>query len=142
MSTMDAQLKKYYRAIKREMLCPGDTKARICKDIENDINAYLQENPDADFPAIEAHFGSPRQICAAYVEEMPTPELMKKLKIRKRITVSVCATVLVAAIAAVTIWAVAVASAYKENSDISAGYIKEGEIVIEQINIEEEEDSN
>lgn len=87
MRTLDAQLKKYYRAIKLEMLCPGDTKARICKDIENDIQAYLQEHPDADFAAVEEHFGSPKQICAAYVEEMATPELMKKLKIRKRIII-------------------------------------------------------
>lgn len=128
MTTLDAQLKKYYRAIKRELLCPGDTKARICKDIENDINAYLQENPGADFAAIEEHFGSPQQIAATYVEEMPTPELLKKLKIRKRIIAAVC----IAVVAAISIWAIAIAIALSNEYNISDGYIETGEIITEE----------
>ena len=98
MGNRNAALKRYYRSIHRCLPSSHKLKVKILAEIEGNINAFLQENPDADFAAIEARFGAPRQIAYAYVDELGTPELLKKLQIRKKIltiTISTIAVVLV-----------------------------------------------
>lgn len=85
MDSRDAALKRYYRSIRSYLPSSPKLKRKILAEIETNIIAYLQENPDADFATIEARFGASEQIASAYVDELGTPELLKKLHIRKRV---------------------------------------------------------
>lgn len=89
------ELKQYYRQIKRWLPCGGSLKKQLMANITATVEAYLAENPEADFPALQAHFGTPQQIAAAFVDEMDTAELLSKLKIRRHILqiVLVCASI-------------------------------------------------
>ena len=85
MSIFKRDLQKYFRQAKSELLCPWKTRKQIMADLKKNVSLYLEEHPEAAIENILHTFGSPRQIAASYVEELPTPELMKKLKLRRRI---------------------------------------------------------
>lgn len=86
-------LKRYYRSIRNCLPSSRKLKAKVLAEIDSNINEYLRENPYADIASIEARFGAPEQIAVAYVDELGTPELLKKLAIRKRILTIVISTV-------------------------------------------------
>ena len=79
------ELKKYYRQIKRWLPCGGKTKKQLMTNITATIENYLAENPEADFNALQSHFGTPQQIAASFVDEMDTVELLRKLRIRRKL---------------------------------------------------------
>ena len=107
-------LKRYYRSIRNCLPSSYELKAKVLADIENNINEYLRENPSADIASIEARFGAPEQIAIAYVDELGTPELLKKFQIRKRIL-----TIIISAVAIILIlWLGVVGwSAIREHND-------------------------
>lgn len=64
--------------------CSRKLKSIILHEIKGKITSYREENPDADYPQIESHFGMPWTIAAAYVDDMNTEELIHTLHIRKK----------------------------------------------------------
>ena len=98
LSNRNAALKRYYRSIRNCLPSSHKLKAKVLAEIDSNINEYLRENPCADIASIEARFGAPEQIAIAYVDELGTPELLKKFQIRKRIL-----TIVISAIAIILI---------------------------------------
>lgn len=96
------ELKSYYRQIKGWLPCGGRLKKNMMSCITATVEDYIASHPDADFAALQAHFGSPQQIATAFVDEMDTQELLHALRIRRRILFSVVYGVG----AAVAIWAI------------------------------------
>lgn len=85
-------LRDYCRAVKSWLPCDAKQKRRILEKIRLDVMGYLEENPDADFAAIQARFGTPQAIASAYVDDLDTAQLLYSLRIRKRIVTIVAAT--------------------------------------------------
>lgn len=99
-------LKRYYRQVASWLPCGGKTKREMMARIRATVDAYIAEHPAADLAAIQARFGTPQQIAAAFVDEMGTEELLNKLRIRRRIIkiIFLCVAIFLA------IWAIAVFS--------------------------------
>ena len=97
-------LKRYYRQVASWLPCGGKTKREMMARIRATVDAYIAEHPTADLAAIQARFGTPQQIAAAFVDEMGTEELLNKLRIRRRIIkiIFLCVAIFLA------IWAIAV----------------------------------
>ena len=119
------ELKKYYRQIKRWLPCGGKTKKRLMENIQSTVKEYLANNPEADFSAVQARFGTPQQIAASFIDEMDTAELLGKIRIRRRITSIITASVLLALL----FWGTFLAIALADEISNSYGYDKT-EIVI------------
>ena len=85
MNILDKNIKKYLRQVRSLLPCNLREKKRMLSDLQGRIGDYLEANPDADFSAVEAHFGTPQQIATAFVDEMGTAELLLKLRVRKRV---------------------------------------------------------
>ena len=102
------ELKQYYRQIKRWLPCGGSLKKQLMSTIVATIEEYRIEYPDADFPTLQAHFGSPQQIAVSFVDEMDTAELLSALKIRRRIfrVLTICALI------ALFLWSIAIIFAW------------------------------
>lgn len=100
MNLKDRQLKNYYRNISTLLPCPGGMKRNLLSGLKTQIAAYLEENPNADMETVQDRFGTPQQIVGAALEEMPTPEVLRKIHIRKRILLILGAALL----AALLIW--------------------------------------
>ncbi len=126
LSNCNVALKRYYRSIRNCLPSSRKLKAKVLAEIESNINAYLLEEPSADIASIEARFGSPEQIAVAYVDELGTPELLKKFHIRKKIltiTISAIAIVLILWLGVVS-WS-AITEYYDSNGDITDSGIVE-----------------
>lgn len=81
----EKEIQRYCRRVSSWLPCCRKEKKEILEKIRISIADYRDQNPGADFPAIEAHFGTPQAIAASYVDMMDTAELLRKLRIRRRI---------------------------------------------------------
>lgn len=119
MKERNMQLKRYYRSIRSWLPCSRRLKKKVLDGIQGNISAYLEENPAADLASIEQRFGKPQQIAGACVEEMGSQELMRDLRVRRKIVsiVMACAT------AVIIIWTAFVTIALIDNVNAENGYI-------------------
>ena len=101
---MMKELKNYYRRVSAWLPCRGAQKKLIMDNITNTVESYLAEHPEADFAALQAHFGTPEQIASAFVDEMGTGELLNALKVRRKLLKGAC----VCAFSLVAIWGISV----------------------------------
>ncbi len=97
MTRNDPALRRYYRKVRGWLPGTRKMKREILDQVRSSIEAYLEEEPGADMAGVEARFGSPQAIAAASVEARDTGELLRDLRIKRRI-VSMVAGVLAAAL--------------------------------------------
>lgn len=93
---MEKALSKYYRSISKCLPVDKKHKKQILEQIRHSVEDYRVENPAADIQGILEHFGTPQEITASYVENMTTPEILKKFCVRKTVLLVVCAVAAVA----------------------------------------------
>ena len=122
MGNLDAALKRYYRSIRKDLPCPYKTKKKIMQQIQESVGLFLEQNPDADFNAIQLHFGEPQTIALSYIEDQNGPELLRKMRIKK----SVITIVAGAVVAFLVIWSIAVVWAV-----ISEGRAQDGHVIVD-----------
>ncbi len=92
-------MRRYLWQVESWLPCSFKMKRSILGKIRGQIQAFCQENPNADLAALVARFGEPRQIAGTYVDELDRDRLLKDLRIRRRIVgivaVSACAALLI-----------------------------------------------
>ena len=123
------KLRGYYSSIRSWLPCPRKMKRIILSDIRENVEFYLEENPDATIARIQNHFGNPQQIAASYVSDLDMTKLLRDLRLRKRIFTAVITAVSAALIAALLLWGWGVGQSIIETRNESNGYFVE-EIVV------------
>ena len=118
MKQIDKQLRRYYWQIRRWLPCGHKQKNRCIRELSESINTFLQQESNADFQTVLARFGSPLQIASAYVDEMDTEKLLKRLQIRRRIVAILFAGVIAGFIATL----VALGIQLEMTEDMANGY--------------------
>lgn len=113
MGNRDAAMKQYYRSIRGELPCSWGQRNRILRQIRESVNNYLEENPDADFAAIEAHFGNAQTIASSYIDTQDAPELLRRMRIKKRVIAVIAGAMAVVLL----IWGAAVVWAALDAAD-------------------------
>lgn len=113
--------RQYMQEIKVMLPGGGKQKKAILNRIRTTVEEYLMENPSAIYEEIVSRLGSPNQIAASCLEEMDTVEVMKQLRIKKKVVCIVTASAFVI----VMLWAGSVAMATEELSDSVNGYFDE-----------------
>lgn len=111
--------RRYLREIRGWLPCSGKWKRGILEKIEQSMAQFLSENPEASYEALAERFGSPRQIAATYVDEMGTDELLRDLRVRRRVVGMIAA----AAVTVVCLWAGLVTASYFDHVNGMNGYI-------------------
>ena len=108
MTRDDSLLRRYYRDIHKWLPCSRKQKKQIMEQIQNDVQEYFDRHPNSDFAQMKATFGDPQTIAAAYVENTDTMELLRGLRIRKRIFTIVAAVMAIVLItwAGTVTWAI------------------------------------
>lgn len=99
MTKYDRAAKKYLWQVSSWLPCSGKSKAFILQQISDSLAAYREENPQADFAQIQAHFGDAHSVASAYVGQMDTAQLLKNLRLKRRIFKAVLAAVFAALLA-------------------------------------------
>ena len=122
-------IRRYCRRIRSWLPCPGKLKNMILSDIRENVQAFAEENSDADMAALYAHFGAPQQIAASYVADLDMPRLLRDLRLRKRIFTAVMVLVSAALITALLMWGWGIRQSILETRNESNGYFVE-EIIV------------
>lgn len=108
MTKNDPVLNHYYKEISSWLPCSKKLKKQIIGQIQSCVEDYLAQEPDTDIAQLKNHFGDPQTIAATYVENTGTAEILKDLRIKKRI-VRIVASIMAAILimwASVVTWAV------------------------------------
>jgi len=100
MNNLNRSLNNYYRQVRSWLPCSHKLKTALVTRLKESIQTYLEENPEAVFPQIQAHFGTPETIAATYVEEIGTDTLLRDLRIRRKVVAMVAGTMAVV----LTLW--------------------------------------
>lgn len=123
------ELRDYCRRINALLPCDGRQRREIMGKLRDSFEEYRRENRVTDTQQIIEHFGTPEEVAEAYLQEMDTQEVLKALRVRKRLTVLIMA----AFAAALLVWGVA-AFHVTANRQISGGsshtsiYVVEGQL--------------
>ena len=127
MGNLDTALKRYYRSIRKDLPCSYKMKKRIMQQIQESVDQFLEQNPDADFDEVQLHFGEPQTIALSYIEDQDAPELLRKMRIKKSVLAIVaCTMALIVAIwLAVAVWGII------DAKDTTNGHTNDGIVVIE-----------
>ena len=132
MKKMKWQLFRYYWKVKSFLPCSHKLKKRCICDLKADVEEFLEQNPQADFAAVQDRFGSPRQIAAAFVDEADTEQLLRRLRIRRLIVTATS----VVTVAALIVLGVLYYRGAKKIDDTFGGYIVKNVYEIDAPSIE------
>ncbi len=112
--------RQYLHCVSRGMPIHGKQKRQFLAALEEDVIRYIEENPDASASQIQEQFGSPDDIAADFIDQMPHGQIRKKFRVRNRILV----VVIIVALFIVGIWSVAVSIALDNAEDERDGYLE------------------
>lgn len=129
MKTNNALARRYCRKIRSWLPCPAKLKRIILADIFENVQAFLEENPDTDIHKLYAQFGTPQQIAASYVSDLDMPKLLHDLRLRKRIFTAVVISITAALMAALLMWGWGIERSIEETRNESDGYFVEQIVV-------------
>lgn len=65
------KLKHYFRKIKRSIPKAYKDKNSVVSNIQQNVDHFLSEFPDASFEDVQQEFGTPAQIITAFFDELP-----------------------------------------------------------------------
>lgn len=130
---MNEQLKKYYRSIRHNLPCSVKLRRQIMERINQDIAAYLEENPQADMEAVQQHFGTPRQIADACIEEMTPSEILNRFKTKRTVIIVICVTMVLALL----MWAITLGIAWLNEKDSADGFYDVGPVIESNVEVSE-----
>lgn len=85
MERLNKDARRYLREIRGWLPCTGRMKRNVMNEIRGTVQDFLDEDPNADYAAITARFGTPEQIAGTYVDEAETGKLLHDLRIRRKI---------------------------------------------------------
>lgn len=119
MGKLDATLKRYYRGIWKALPCSRSMRNQILQQIQENVSQFLEQNPSADFDAVQNRFGSAQEIAYSYIDDQNTSELLCKIRLKKKV-LAIFAGVMAAFL---LIWGAAVICASIDASNRNDGYI-------------------
>ncbi len=109
----DKEIQAYCKSASKQ--CPRAFKKLLRVSLRDSIDAYIEEQPNADMAAITAHFGTPQQFASGFLDAMPEEKQQHILHKTKTIRLcSIIATIVF--IIAVTVAVVIVVHANKKSS--------------------------
>lgn len=95
-------LKKYQKMVKGVIPKDYPHRARILGDMQDRLDMYILEHPQATYADLEGEFGAPEELAASLLDSLTSEEVLRLFRRRKRWGIAMIVVAVVAA-AAVTI---------------------------------------
>lgn len=87
----------YLKKIAAALTCPNNTKKALLRIVQNDIEAFLLEHPDATEQELIRQFGTPDELAESYLDSLDSSEVcmqMEKTGSIKKVLIScICAII-------------------------------------------------
>lgn len=84
------KLRHYYKTVRRLIPDGYPNKNDILRTIRQNIENYFAESPNASFDDMVQEFGTPQDVAAAFLNELPDTEIAGSLCKKKRMIHAVC----------------------------------------------------
>ena len=78
-------VRRYLRSVWKLLPCRMNEKRNVICQIRDNLLQFIADAPLVNYETIVDHFGTPKQIVSTYLDEIDTEELMKSLRIKRRI---------------------------------------------------------
>lgn len=113
-------IKQYFRQVKRLLPVFKRQRRTYLEQLHSDVTAYLFLHPETDLKTLQERFGTPEEIAASFLDEMPTEKIIHKFHLWKRvISVMVFSLALVFTLLFLTLYGIIITNHRNAN-----GYIK------------------
>lgn len=76
----------YYKRVEKALPVSAKDKKKIMVGLQNGIEEYLEDHPEATLEDVQNHFGEPDSIAAEYLPELK-PEELKHFARRKKVII-------------------------------------------------------
>ena len=126
------ELNAYFKKVDAQLLCDRKSKIVFLTDLKNDIDEFVQQEPDADFENIVSAFGTPQEIAESFLKNADIANIKKKMNVKKILLFAVLAVVLIYVIFVVASFldVHTEAHGYYEEGILQAGLLLSGGFVI------------
>lgn len=94
MKVTEKERKKYIQEIKRNLVCNNEQRKKFLASFSDNMDEYLNDNPDADFAQLQKDLGTPEEIANAFLENASASNVKKRMSFVKWIIASVVVIVL------------------------------------------------
>lgn len=127
MKVTEKERKIYMQEIKRNLVCDNKQRKKFLSSFSDNMDEYLNNNPDADFAQLQKDLGTPEEIANAFLENASASNVKKRISFVKWIIAGVAVVVL----AIILTLVIEIADAHKQHSGSGT------ETIIEETIIEE-----
>ena len=66
----------YIRAVKKHLTCSAKTRRKLINQLNKTMSDFLEENPDATLEMLYSGFGTPSQMVAMMIQDLPSSEIL------------------------------------------------------------------
>lgn len=87
--------RKYLRRAARVSTCSPEARKILLRRLTRQLEAFEEDDPEADYKAICSALGSPEEAVNAYEAALPETDRQKACRHRKRVRVAVAAVVVI-----------------------------------------------
>ncbi len=111
---MRREIEKYLKQIESNLYtCPIKKRNVFLRDLRGNIDAYIEEHPNATLPELKSIFGSPEAIAESFLQSDEFATTKQVVSSKKRIIRILIATACILVIAALILGTVYVVDCYK-----------------------------
>lgn len=89
MKVTEKERKKYIQEIKRNLVCNKEQRKKFLASFSDNMDEYLNDNPDADFAQLQKDLGTPEEIANAFLENTSASNVKKRMSFVKWIVAGV-----------------------------------------------------
>ena len=89
MKVTEKERKIYMQEIKRNLVCDNKQRKKFLSSFSDNMDEYLNNNPDADFAQLQKDLGTPEEIANAFLENASASNVKKRISFVKWIILGV-----------------------------------------------------
>ena len=112
--------KQYFQEIKRLLPCNAKEKNRCIRELESDVDDFLEYCPSSTFEVLCAAIGSPQSIAESFLECIDPEQISHKVSAKRKIAIGV---IVVVALLAIVLGLIAFAFADELQSYFDGFYV-------------------
>lgn len=101
--SLEKELRRYYRAVRRRLICPCALRRQTLENLQSNVAEYLESHPGATMADVEAHFGTAESFANDVLCTLEPQEIRSYARKWKLVRI-----LMVGAVAAALIWLTAI----------------------------------
>jgi len=95
MQITDNERKRYLKDISSLLVCSSKERKKFVKDFNNNIDEFIDANPDADIDTIKMEMGTPQEIAEEFMASASPKEIKKRISTVRAIIIGAAIIIII-----------------------------------------------